>query len=177
MNLIPPQYRLLAALVLLAVVAALGFGGGWAVNGWRLGTQVATVKQQHAQAVTDATTATLAQFKTAVAERDALALKLAGIDRAYSDQLRSKQSENDNLRNAVRTGTRVVRINGASCNPAGSANVPQAGAGSSVDSGSGAVLGADAGQAVLSIRAGALNFDAKLSACQSALSRITESPQ
>lgn len=39
-DLIPPQYRLAAAVAGAVALLAAGFGTGWTVNGWRLGTQV-----------------------------------------------------------------------------------------------------------------------------------------
>lgn len=35
-DLIPPQYRLLASIIALAVAMACAAAGGWLVNGWRL---------------------------------------------------------------------------------------------------------------------------------------------
>lgn len=171
-DLVPPQYRAVAVCAVLAAVAAVGFAEGWAVNGWRLGTQVATLKQEHAQAVAKAQGEALAQVKAAQAERDALAGKLATLDRDYTEQLRTLNYENEALRGRVAAGSAVVRVRGAVC-PAVGASVPQAPAGSGVDTGTGAVLSADAGQTVLSLRLALGRVAVKLNACQAAIRAMT----
>lgn len=39
-NLIPPQYRIAAAIAGVVALVLAGFGAGWAVQGWRLGAKV-----------------------------------------------------------------------------------------------------------------------------------------
>jgi hypothetical protein len=48
-NLIPPQYRAYAVCALVAILLALGFAGGWAVNGWREGAETERLRTAHAQ--------------------------------------------------------------------------------------------------------------------------------
>lgn len=46
-------------LILLAILAAACFGGGWAANGWRLGTSLAIIKLEAATGREQATAAAL----------------------------------------------------------------------------------------------------------------------
>lgn len=85
--------HLLAAVVL---AAAVGFGGGWTVQGWRLKTQIAEAKADRADetaqraevALTDLTDASRKINEAAGGARvdfDAVLNKLAAIDRRYKD--------------------------------------------------------------------------------------------
>lgn len=40
LKLIPPQYRIAAAIAGAAALLVAGFGAGWSVNGWRLGAKL-----------------------------------------------------------------------------------------------------------------------------------------
>jgi hypothetical protein len=171
-DLIPPQYRALAVAGLLAAVAGLGFAGGWTVNGWRLGSALATAKTQAAEDKAKALAATVKQRDEAIAERDRTARQLADVDKTATDNLRRLTDENDRLRARVRAGSVVVRVPGAVC-PERAADVPQAPAGSGVDSGTGAVLTPAAGQDFLDLRAAVIRAQGKLDACQQSLGRMT----
>jgi hypothetical protein len=171
-DLIPPQYRALAVAGLLAACVGLGAAGGWAVNGWRMGAAAERAKATAAEDKSKALAATLAQLKTAQGERDALALKLGAIDKTATDNLTRLSNENENLRARVAAGRGVVRVPGAVC-PQRAADVPQAPAGSGLDSGTGAVLAPAAGQDFFDLRAALIRAQAKLDACQQSLGRIT----
>lgn len=155
-----PQGVAVRALAALAV-AAVGFLAGWAVNGWRMAGEVEGVKAATAQAYAKA-------LETANTERDTLARKLATVDTDHSATLRRLTDENDRLRAGVAAGSVRVRVPGASC-----PSLPQAPAGSSVDSGTGALLTAEAGQDFLNLRAAAIRTGEKLAACQDAVRTIT----
>lgn len=163
-----PQTLKLAA---VAVAAAALFGAGWAVNGWRLGTAMATERTHEAEAHAKALSDALAQRDAAAGQRDALQAQLAANDAAHTATLRSLTDENNSLRGAVAAGARVVRIRGAVCPSA--PGVPQAPAGGGVDSGTGAILDAQAGQAVLDFRGDAIRVGEKLAACQDAVRAMT----
>lgn len=63
-DLIPAPYRLLALAGAVVALSAASFSGGWAVNGWRLGSEIQGLKTQHAQAVADANKLSLAASET-----------------------------------------------------------------------------------------------------------------
>lgn len=171
LSLIPAPYRAAAVAGLLAACVGLGFAGGWAVNGWRLGTELQADKARHAQAVAKGLSDAIAQRDAAIKERDAKAAQLAAIDADASETLRRFNRANDSLRPGVAAGTVRVRVHGAECpRPA---DVPQAPARGGVDSGTGAVLAPETGSAVLDLRADAERVARKLDACQRSLGCIT----
>lgn len=43
-NLIPPQYKGAAILVCAIALVGIGFGTGWKVNGWRLGSDISDLQ-------------------------------------------------------------------------------------------------------------------------------------
>lgn len=51
----PDQIALAIKLAIAAAVLSVAFGGGWAVNGWRLGTQLEHAKAQRDQAIAQGT--------------------------------------------------------------------------------------------------------------------------
>ena len=90
-------YELLAT---FAVSLALGFGGGWTANGWRLGAEIAQIKQDQSDAVTKGVQQALADtikyqrtkddaIKKAES-RAAIAAASAAANRAESDGLRTQ---------------------------------------------------------------------------------------
>jgi hypothetical protein len=170
-TIIPPQYKLAAEVAgVVALCAAMiggGFAGGWAVNGWRLGTAVATAKTQEARERADEAQRVAEALKAAQTRAQALQDRLAAIDADGNETLRRIQRENDALRGAVAAGSRVVRINGASC--PGRADVPQAPASGGLDHGTSAELTAGMGQRILNLRAGIGQLETQLAACQDAL--------
>lgn len=172
-DLIPPQYRLAAMAAAFVAAVGVGFGGGWTVNGWRLGAALEAAKGAHEADKAQALAATVRQLITASADRDALAAQLADLDKNATADLKRLTNENETLRGRVAAGTVRVRVNGAVCPGAQPADVPQAPAGSGVDTGTGAVLTADAGRSVFNLRAAAIREGSKLAACQAALGRLT----
>ncbi len=75
------------------VAGALGFAGGWQVQGWRLGEQIAALKSQQAEAVATATREARAQEAarfTNVQEAQNAAQKRAQTARADADNARSE---------------------------------------------------------------------------------------
>lgn len=140
-----------------AAIAAALFGAGWAVNGWRLG---ATIDRERAAAVT----ASAAELKRLTAERDVLAGKLAAIDTTGNKELERLKNENDTLRRSVASG--AVRLRVAAVCPANTASPTP---GSSVDSGTAAVLDTVAEQDYFTLRDNIGQTETKLTACQDAL--------
>lgn len=173
LSLIPPQYQLLARIVVIVLLAALCFGAGCKVTSWHDASAIADVRVEHANAIADATARGNAAQKKADAERDEKTAALAVIDQTHHDELRKSEHENASLRADVATGTRVVRVAATCTDPRGPAGVPQAAASGSVDPGAGATLDAAGGQAVLDLRTGAGRVDAQLPACQASLACLT----
>lgn len=165
-------YARIAAMVLLVVAGVLI---GWTVQGWRLGTDLASLKAEHAQTITEAYKGALAAQAKAQADHQALAADLAIQSATFHEDLTRRERAIENLRPAVAAGTRIVRV-AATC-PAAPDHVPEAATGGRMDSGAGAVLAPDAGQAVLDLRAGAERFSTKLAACQAAVIRLTGQPR
>ncbi len=171
LSFIPSAWMIYVRAAVYVALAGICFGGGWMVNGWRLGTAneklVAQDAQEHAQALT----VSIAATKAAQARADTLQAQLSGISATGYAALRKGEHENDNLRSDVATGARVVRFNGLAC-PAAN-NLPKTAASGSVDSGAGAAVDAATGQAVLSLRASAERIGVKLQTCQAQLGCIT----
>lgn len=82
-GIIPPQYRLAAAIAGAAALAVASFGAGWAVQGWRLGTEIADLKAEHAEQVR----------RAAKAERDNLTRVINEERAAREDAERTADAE------------------------------------------------------------------------------------
>ena len=108
-------------LIVGAVAAALAFGAGWAINGWRYGAKLARAEAQHAQVLAQLANGTVAAAQAARAEearrtaaveeqRDIAQNKLDGLaldvaaGRATADRLRIELD--------------ALRRRGGACNPA-----------------------------------------------------------
>ena len=98
------------------VAGALGFAGGWQVQGWRLGEQIAAIKTAQIEAVNTATREARAQESarfTNVQEAQNAAQKRAQVARADADRARG---ELDRLRDTIRaTAGGVPGESTASC--------------------------------------------------------------
>jgi hypothetical protein len=154
-----------------AGLAVVLFGLGWLVNGWRLASELSHLEASQARAVATAADATL----TLQHERDAQAAatrgKLAAVGTDAAAQSTKDQNDKDRVNSCLRDGSCVLRIR-AQC-PAGTSNVPSAGAGGSVDTAAPAVLAPEAGQAYQSLRAGILETERVLKTCQRSLAVLT----
>lgn len=157
-------------LAIAAGALAVAFGAGWAVNGWRVGTQVADLKASHAEVVKIAAQAAAKQLTDAYAQRDA---KQDELNRIAADGLASLKKANDEterLRRCVADGSCGLRIR-ATC-PANPLGVPSAADGGSVGAGAGAVLTSDAGQDYFALRANIARTEETLMTCQKALGAL-----
>jgi CRISPR/Cas system-associated endoribonuclease Cas2 len=170
-NLIPPQYRAYAVCALVAILLALGFAGGWAVNGWREAAETERLRTAHAQEAAARVQRSLDVLKATQADRDALAKRLAAIDTVSLDNFRRFEHENDRLRDGAATGSVRVRVVGATC--PGAADVPQAAASGSVDHGAGPELGPDARQRYFALRGALGRASEQLAACQAGARAMT----
>jgi prophage endopeptidase len=171
MNLLPAAAKGYVTAALYAAVALAIFGAGWAVNGWRLGAEVAEVKRQHAQALFVASEASGRELARVTAERDRLQEALGGLDAAGLAKLKGDANETERLRACVRDDTCGLRVR-ASC-PTNPAGVPGAAQGGSVDTGAGARLDADVEPHYFTLRGGISRTQTKLATCQAALGCLT----
>lgn len=79
-NLIPPQYRIAAAIGAALLLVTAAFGAGWAVNGWRLGKAQAEARVDTLAAVIEkfgAEVEALAAISRGNVEAEARAAKAA----------------------------------------------------------------------------------------------------
>jgi len=167
----PGTARTLIQLAVVGVVLGVTFGAGWTSQGWRLGTKLATVQKEHAEALSTAQERTRQAQAALQADKDAKADKLAGIDSEGRKTLIEAQNENERLNACVRAGTCGLRI--AARFPAAAAGVSSPSKGSSVDSGAAAVLTPEAGQDYLDLRAAIATTEGVLRACQRSLGELT----
>jgi len=167
----PRQYAAAAILVGVAVVSA---GTAWTVQGWRKAGEIATLKQQHAEAVSVAAKASADELTRVTSQRDALQLQLSTIAGSATAALTKAQNENDSMRDCVRRGTCGVRI-AATC-PTNPPGLPASASGGGVDSGTAAVLTPQAGQDYFSLRAGIIKTEGVLAACQASLRATLATP-
>lgn len=158
-------------IIALAVFMA-GFGAGWGVNGWRVGNQVASLKQQHAESVTEATQSSNAALVVAINRGDAMAETLSTLNDAALSELKKAQNENNTLRDSVRNRSVGLRI-AATCATSNSSDA-QASSGASVDSGVSAELAEPARQSYFALRDAIATVQAQLGACQGELRARTE---
>ena len=167
----PAALQLLARLAIVAALVGGGFGGGWVVNGWRLGEAMASLKADHSAAVATSNAAALSMQKTLDAQREATAAQLSSIATAGAKQLKALKNENDTLRASVRGGSIGLRV-AATC-PSPGGNVPTGAPGGIVDTGTGPRLNPDAEPDYFALRDGIQTQQATLAACQKALAAIT----
>ncbi len=88
------------ALVVLAIVAA-GFAGGWAVNGWRLGAQIAVLEvnlgaNARCSAAVDEANAAMAELENASRKRQEAAAE--ALKKAEAEAARHRKRAADALR-------------------------------------------------------------------------------
>lgn len=78
--------------LVLAIIGALLFAAGWAVEGWRMGSVVATLKSQHAEAGRKAAEDNARVLTQAIARGDRLTERLAAAE-AARDQLKEEKDD------------------------------------------------------------------------------------
>ena len=157
-------------LIISIVIALAGFFAGWQSNGWRLGMEIQSIKAQHSAELVQQANEASSKKATLEKVRDALADKLAVLDAEYTAQLSKARHDNQTLRNRLASGTVGLRID-ATCPSAGTGSA-QSAQGGGVDSDSGAVLSAAAGQAYLDLRDNITTTEVTLQACQGALAEF-----
>ena len=91
-------YQILAS---VAVSLAIGFGGGWTANGWRLGAEIAQIKQEQSDAVTKGVQQALAETITYQRKKDDALKKAEARALANRDLAAAAASESDKLRDQL----------------------------------------------------------------------------
>ncbi|MDN7179123.1 lysis protein [Caballeronia sp. SEWSISQ10-4 2] len=133
---------MLAKAIAVLVAAALLFGAGWTVNGWRADAEINTLKSGYDKTAADAT-------EKARATEQGWQKKVADIDKQRSKELEDAKLENARLSAAVAAGDVRLRVR-ASCSA--SSGLPQApGAAGMADEGT-AELDSDARQDYFALR-------------------------
>jgi|GEM_PF-1921391 len=120
------------ALVKVAGILAIGITVGLTINAWRLGADIADLKAEHSQQLTDIANAASTAARQALEQQQRSITALAEIDRKYTDEIAAAQLETDQLRSAVASGERRLRIK-ASCPATNSNSMPDAANPASVD--------------------------------------------
>jgi prophage endopeptidase len=150
-----PTWALKACAVFALLV--MGFGAGWAVNGWRL---TAAHETERADRLRDeAESARLSQQA-----RDKKDGELRMLRAAAANDLEKAREENRQLRDRVDLGSVGLRVR-ADC----STSVPSALGTAREGAGAGAELAADARPAYHALREGIVLTESRLSACQAEL--------
>lgn len=143
----------------IALVAALLFGAGWTVNGWRYEGRIA---KSTAQAAFDQTTAS----EKARMDEQTWRNRYAALDQETTRKMSEARNEIEALRARVESGAVRLRVS-ATC--PGKTDL-HAGAGATgLDHGAGAELDPDARSAYFALRAGLIRVETKLAAAQDAL--------
>lgn len=161
-------YMVYIRIGIYALLALLCFGGGWQINGWRLGSELAHVKQEYAQAAQQATTATLHAQQTLDAKSASVTATITAIDHSATLRITKVQDENKQLRTLVDTGSVRLRYAGA-CPVQGAGSVSGTVTSTSVGVSPGPELDAAAGRSYLALREGIGTITEQLNACQGIL--------
>ena len=119
------------ALAKAAGILAIGIVIGLTINAWRLNAQISDLKAEQAQQLTDIANAASTAARQALEQQQRSINALAEIDRKYTNEIEQARIETDQLRNAVASGERRLRIS-ASC-PVPASSVPDASTASGMD--------------------------------------------
>ncbi|ARV17467.1 hypothetical protein AEP_00507 [Curvibacter sp. AEP1-3] len=145
-------------LLIAIALVAVGFFGGWAVNGWRLDAEHGRERIELAKQRND-------QLLAAIRQRDDLADKVDQVDKTRTAQLTKARNENKALTDRLAAGTTGLHID-ATCPGTGPTQTAQD---AGVDSGAAAELTAAARQAYTALRQNIIETEGRLSACQELL--------
>lgn len=108
-------------IVVAAVVLAVGFGAGWATNGWRLGQQISTIQAEHAQALATAQANARAKEQTLVTAKHKAEEAHAVTKKQSQRAIAGARTELDRLRDLLATRSADTdtaaspRTDGAAC--------------------------------------------------------------
>lgn len=96
-DLIPVQYRLLAAVGIALALLLAGSAAGWLVNGWRLGGQIAAIQRKNAEQLAKNEQVASAAFREQQQARQQLENKLSLLDQQRYGELQNAQATTDRL--------------------------------------------------------------------------------
>ena len=96
-DLIPMQYRLLAAGGIALALLLAGAAAGWTVNGWRLGEQIAAIQRKNAEQLAKNEQVANAAFLEQQQVRQQLENKLSLLDQQRYGELQNAQATTDRL--------------------------------------------------------------------------------
>ncbi|SFW61210.1 Bacteriophage Rz lysis protein [Pseudomonas sp. NFACC09-4] len=102
-DLIPLQYRVLVAGLLLCALVAVSAAIAWTVQGWRYGLQLEKQARLHTKTLNQITLASAALQRTEQDKRLALEQRLATNDQTHYRALTDAQRDQDRLRDRLAT--------------------------------------------------------------------------
>ena len=102
-DLIPLQYRVLVAGLLLGALVAVSAAIAWTVQGWRYGQQLEKQARLHTETLNQMTLASAALQRTEQDKRLALEQRLAASDQTHYRVLTDAQRNQDRLRDRLAT--------------------------------------------------------------------------
>ncbi len=105
-----------------AILLAIGFAGGWYIQGNRWAADIATIQAQNAENMQQIANTAQAATADALAKQQAAEKSAAAIDTKYTQDLANAQSEISTLRSAVAAGSVELRLNATCSDDSGSSN-------------------------------------------------------
>jgi len=109
-DLIPVQYRLLAAGGIALVLLLAGSAAGWTANGWRLGKDIASIQQRHAEQLAKNEQVANAAFREQQQARQQLENKLSLLEQQHYGELKNAQATTDRLSADLATARQRMRV-------------------------------------------------------------------
>ena len=143
----------------------------WALEHNRMSAELATVRFDHAEVLRRLAEDNAYELEQATRRAELLQQQVADIDAHYSQELTDAKAINNELRDAVDSGTRRLHILGR--RPASCPAVPGTTDDTSVGDGAAIELHPTARRAYFNLRAGLTSDTAKLAACQGILRALT----
>lgn len=111
-------------LIAILLALAIGFGGGWQVQDWRMGKKLAEQAGLHKDDLAEISKAAAAQIRTEQDKRVATEQKLARQDQQHTKELSDAQRNQAVIRD--RLATSDLRLSVLIEDPASGCNVPAA---------------------------------------------------
>ena len=172
-DLIPLQYRVLVAGLLLLALVATSAAIAWTVQGWRYGQRLEKQARLHTETLNQITLASAALQRTEQGKRLALEQRLATKDQTHYRALTDAQRDQDRLRDRLATAdVRLSVLLDATDTASGCAVSATTGTGGVVHGATRAQLDPAHAQRILSITDEGDSGLIALKACQSYISEL-----